>query len=448
MRRSSRQWWLAAAVGLAACGSGSEAPPPEVDLESVDPQGQEVVFWYQHQRAREQALLEMIADFNETNSHGIRVRGEFAGSYGDIYNKMVVGLQGGSVADLVVAYQNQAREYLLADGIVDLAQYMTSPRWGLSQEEAADYVQAFLRQDRIGGRQIALPPNRSIEVLYHNIDWLRELGAGEPPATWEEFARLCRAARDRPFSGKASGSRSLGFVLDEDASRVASMTFSRGGDFLDPEGASYRLDTPETAASLRLMQELVAEGAVELMGEAYGDQTAFNVGEALFMLRSTSGIPFVQEGVASGAGVRLGSGGAAADGAGTRGQFLRRQRLGLPHDAGAPAGGVAVPEVVHRASPAGPLGDGEQLLPRPQEHEAAAGRLPRAESTLRQRLPAARIRQGGALPARVRGGPPADQQHRGEGGAGGRGGELPAPAAAGSRRNTGGLLRRWEPQSR
>ena len=303
MRRLLRHGWLVVGAWLAAgCGNGGGSPSPAVDLEAVDPQGQEVVFWYQHQRARERALLEMIADFNRTNPHGIRVRGEFAGSYGDIYNKMVVGLQGGSVADLVVAYQNQAREYLLADGIVDLTPYMASPKWGLTREAAADYVQAFLRQDRIGGRQIALPPNRSIEVLYYNIDWLRELGAAEPPATWEEFARLCRAARDRPFSGSSARARSLGFVLDEDASRLASMTFSRGGDFLDPDGASYRLDNPETAASLRLMQTLASEGAVEMMGEPYGDQTAFNVGEALFMLRSTSGLPFVQEGVASGAG--------------------------------------------------------------------------------------------------------------------------------------------------
>ena len=301
MKPTHRRWWMVAVAGLAAGCGGGDAPAPAVDVESVDPQGQEVVFWYQHQRARERALKEMIADFNGTNPHGIRVRGEFAGSYGDIYNKMVVGLQGGNVADLVVAYQNQAREYLLADGIVDLIPYMTSPRWGLSQAAAADYVGAFLNQDRIGCRQIALPPNRSIEVLYYNMDWLRELGAPGPPATWEEFARMCRAARDQPFSGNPAGVRSLGFVLEEDASRAASMTFSRGGDFLDPAGTSYRLDTPELTASLRLMQELATEGAVALMGEAYGDQTAFNIGEALFMLRSTSGLPFVQEGVASGA---------------------------------------------------------------------------------------------------------------------------------------------------
>lgn len=306
MRDRVRGWLVAAAVGLAVgCGGGGDEATlatPSVDLEKLEPTGQQVVFWYQHQRARAKALLEMIDEFNQTNTHGITVRGEYAGGYGDIYNKMVVGLQGGSVADLVVAYQNQALEYLLADGIVDLTPYMTSPRWGLSAAARADYVSAFLGQDNIRGQQIALPPNRSIEVLYYNADWLGELGADGPPQTWDEFARLCRAAREQPFSANTDSDRSVGFILDEDASRMASMTYSRGGEFLDEAGSAYTLDTPELAASMRLMQELIAEGAAELMGEDYGDQTAFNIGESLFMLRSTSGLPFVRDGVAEGAG--------------------------------------------------------------------------------------------------------------------------------------------------
>ncbi len=287
---------------LAGCGAPESKPETEVSLEALDPSGQEVVFWFQHTRAREEALQEMIADFNAGNPHGIQVRGEFAGSYGDIYNKMVVGLQGGSLPDLVVAYQNQALEYYTADGIVDLTPYMSSPKWGLSPQEKTDYVQAFMLQDQIrDGVQIGLPPNRSIEVIYYNVDWLRELGADGPPQTWEEFARLCRAGRDTPFSGNSNKERSIGFVLDEDASRLASMVFSRGGDFLNATGDSYTLDTPEAAAALLLMKELVADGSVEMMGTAYGDQGAFVVGECLFILRSTSGLPFVKDGVNDGA---------------------------------------------------------------------------------------------------------------------------------------------------
>lgn len=289
---------------LSACGD-DVAPPTEQNVapDLVDPSGQEVVFWYQHMRIREEALQGMITQFNADNPHGIQVRGEYAGDYGDIYNKMVVGLQGGSLPDLLVAYQNQALEYHTADGIVDLQPYMTSSKWGLSAEEQSDFVAAFMRQDQTrAGVQTGLPPNRSIEVLYYNADWLKELGADGPPQTWDAFADLCRAAHARPFSGNENKSRSLGFILDEDASRLASMVFSRGGDFLSDDGSSYTLDTPEAAASLQLMKDLVADGSVEMIGEPYGDQSAFNVGESLFIMRSTSGLPYVQEGVQSGVG--------------------------------------------------------------------------------------------------------------------------------------------------
>ena len=296
--------WICLLAGiLSGCVGPEQAPQDVADLESINPAGQEIVFWYQHTRIREEALQEMIAEFNGTNPHKIQVRGEFAGGYGDIYNKMVVGLQGGSLPDLVVAYQNQSLEYHAADGIVDLGPYIKSSAWGLSEAEHTDYVQAFMQQDQIaGGVQIGLPPNRSIEVIYYNADWLQELGAEGPPERWQEFARLCRAARDQPFSGNENKERSLGFVLDEDASRLASMVFSRGGSFLNEQGSAYTLDTPEVRASLELMAELLADGSVEMMGEAYGDQTAFNVGECLFILRSTSGLPSVQEGVESGVG--------------------------------------------------------------------------------------------------------------------------------------------------
>jgi multiple sugar transport system substrate-binding protein len=284
------------------CGGGTPEREQAVSIETVDPTGQEIVFWYQHTRVREEALQEMIEQFNASNSFGIKVRGEFAGNYGDIYNKMVVGLQGGSLPDLLVAYQNQALEYHTADGIVDLGPYIAAEKWGLSDAEQADFVQAFLQQDRTqAGVQTGLPPNRSIEVVYYNADWLQELGADGPPQTWEEFARLCRAAHKQPFSDNPNKDRSLGFILDEDASRLASMVFSRGGSFLNDKGDGYTMDTPEVAASLQLMKGLVEDGSAEMMGEAYGDQSAFNVGECLFILRSTSGLPYVQEGVMSGA---------------------------------------------------------------------------------------------------------------------------------------------------
>ena len=296
MKLKSVMMWCAL---LSACGGQPEATQErQTDLETLDPQGQEIVFWYQHTREREEALQELIADFNQRNDHKISVRGEYVGRYGDIYNKMNVGIQSGSLAaSLVVAYQNQALAYYQADGIVDIMPYIDSPKWGLSPREREDYVQSFLMQDNVNGVQIGFPPNRSMELLYYNLDWLRELGFDGPPATWDDFAAMCHLAREKPFSKSENKARSLGFLLDIDASRLAAMVFSRGGDLVNATGSAYALDSPEVKASLELMRDLMAADAIDIVGEQDSELNEFVTGQILFSQDSSSGMPYYQSGI-------------------------------------------------------------------------------------------------------------------------------------------------------
>ena len=282
-----------------ACGGTDDAPPQERAVEEVDPAGQELIFWYQHTLAREDRLREMITEFNAANPHGISVRGEYAGSYSDIYNKMTVGIQSGLLPDLVVAYNNQATVYIENGGAVDLLPYMDSPRWGLTTEALADFYAPFLAQDRYGAVQAALAPNRSLELLYYNTDWLAELGYAEPPADWRTFSAMCRAARDQPFRKNATG-RSLGWILAADASHLASMVFGLGGDYMDPTWEQYTLDTPQLREALELLHGLAAEEAVELAVESGQSLRDFSVGEVLFIVSSSTGIPHVESAVAAG----------------------------------------------------------------------------------------------------------------------------------------------------
>ena len=290
-------WGLACLVW--AC-SNAAPPLPQKSPEEVDPQGQTVVFWYQHTRERETALLEMIGEFNQGNPYGIQVKGEYAGNYSYIYNKMLVGLQGGSLPQLVVAYQNQAQVYYSADGVVDLEPYLNSPKWGFPPEVRADYIENFLDQDRVRGKLLAFPPNRSLEILYYNIDWLKELGADHPPKSWDEFAQLCRQAKAHPFSKAANPQRSLGYLLDMDASRLASMVFSRGGDFINPAQSEYNFVRPETKTALQLLVDLKREGAIDVLTETNGDTKEFGAGQLLFAIGSSSGLPFYKKAVNSG----------------------------------------------------------------------------------------------------------------------------------------------------
>lgn len=304
--KTVRQWarwagWPAVVGLLLGCGGPQdEAVRGSDDLETLDPSGQEVVFWYQHNREREEELLALIKRFNETNPQGIKVRGEYAGRYDDIYNKMRVGLQSGALPHLVVAYQNQAWDYYQAGGIVDLQPYMASPRWGLTQAATGDFVAAFLAQDRMAGMQLGLPPNRSMEVIYYNRDWLRELGYQALPKTWAEFGEVCRQAARQPFSRSADRRRSLGFMIDIDASRIASMVFSRGGELVTADGSAYTMNTPQMREALAFITALIRDGASEQVTEEGGDQREFSVGQVLFVLRSSSGLPFFAAAVKSG----------------------------------------------------------------------------------------------------------------------------------------------------
>ena len=282
---------FAFATGTAEEGSGPAGDNP---LAGVDPTGQTVTYWHQHSRERGEGLDAMIERFNETNEWDITVVGEYQGGYGDIYNKMITGLAGGEVPDLVVAYQNQAAGYQVADGLVDLRPYVQHPVYGIQEPE--DFFEGFYRQDvnaQFDNERLGFPPNRSAEVMYYNKTWLEELGFDGPPSTWEEFREMAAAATD-----DAAGT--YGYALRTDASNVYAMIIARGGEIAAEGGAGYRYDTPEMRASMEFMKALYDDGYAKKIAERYGDQTDFGNRKVLFTMGSTSGLPFYQMAVDAG----------------------------------------------------------------------------------------------------------------------------------------------------
>lgn len=274
-------------AGAVFAGGGSEsAPVSEPQFSDIDLSGVEVLFWHQHSRARGEAMDKIIADFNATNPYGITVVGEYAGGYGDIYSKMINGIAGGVVPNLVVGYQNQAGAYMLADGLVDIEPYVLDPEYGLTAEEKADYIEGIYNSDynaQFDNKRLGFAPNRSMEVLYYNADWLAELGYDAPPTTWEEFKEMAIAATD-----EAAGT--YGYAISTDASNVFAMAISRGGDGFLNDDAEYDFSSDAIADSFAAIKELYDVGAAHKIAEAYGDQTDFGNGKVLFTMGSTSGL--------------------------------------------------------------------------------------------------------------------------------------------------------------
>jgi multiple sugar transport system substrate-binding protein/sn-glycerol 3-phosphate transport system substrate-binding protein len=280
---------LAAAVGWGSPqGEGSM-------LQDVDPTGVEITYWHQFTRFQQETLEALVEEFNATNQWNIKVKPEFGGRYDDLYNKMVTAIAAGSVPDLVAAYQNEAAAYQVSGALVDFNDYIDDPKWGLGSERA-DYIEGFLQQDvnaQFGGAMLGFPPNRSLELLYYNLDWLKQMGFSGAPKNWDEFYQMCKKATN-------PAKNQYGYAINTGASNVFAQVISRGGEVAKADGSGYSYNTRQTKDSMAFMKKLYDEGASRKIAEAYGEQNDFANWKVLFTMSSTAGLPYYAGSVAKG----------------------------------------------------------------------------------------------------------------------------------------------------
>ncbi len=267
----------------------------------VDPSGQTVLWWHQHTRDRQEGLDQMVEEFNNTNEWGITVIAEYAGGYQDIYDQMITAIAADDpslMPNLTVGYANQVAKYQLSDALVDMDELVDDPKWGLTAEEKADFFPGIFEADVSpvfgdGHFRMGFPPNRSMEVMYYNQEWLWELGYEEPPKTWAEFREMACAATD-PEAG------TIGYEISTDASRFASTVFSRHGSYFLEDGSAFDFENDTVKETMQFMKDLYDEGCVTLIAESYGDQTDFGNYKCLFTIGSSSGLPYYESAVEAG----------------------------------------------------------------------------------------------------------------------------------------------------
>lgn len=278
-----------------------ENPPKTAEqVDAISLEGRNIVVTYWHNRPqRDQEFLQaMLDEFNKSNPYGITARAEIAGaSYNDVYNKINAAIMAGVAPSMAVAYQNQAALYRTQGAVIDLTPFIESEKYGLSEADLKDYFQTFLDSDanpQFKGERLGFPTQRSMEVMFYNVDWLNALGYTEPPKTWAEFEEIaCKASQEE---GK------YGWAVRHDASNFASQIFARGGRVLSEDGTQYVFNSQAGQDTLAMIQRLVANGcAVEIpVSERYGEQNRFGKGDIMFVFASSSGLPYYQQAVDGG----------------------------------------------------------------------------------------------------------------------------------------------------
>ncbi|HEX5417418.1 MAG TPA: ABC transporter substrate-binding protein [Chloroflexota bacterium] len=288
------------APAASTSGGGVLTKPDQVDALDIKGKGVQVTYWHNRPQKDQDLLQSMLDSFNKSNPYGIQAHAENAGAgYNDVYNKINAAIQAGQPPEIAVAYQNQAAFYRAQNAVIDLNPFLQSKTYGLSQADLDDYFQTFLDSDKnpqFKGERLGFPTQRSIEVMYYNVDSLDKAGFSTVPQDWTTWEQSAGKVSD-------ASKKLYGFTLRHDASNFASEIFSRGGRILSEDGTAYVFNSQAGVDALALLQDLFKnKWAVDILpSEQYGEQNRFGAGQIGYVFSSSSGLPFYQDSVQKGA---------------------------------------------------------------------------------------------------------------------------------------------------
>lgn len=286
-----------------ATSAPTPTPTPKSAFEELDPRGQTITYWHPFTGATAKLLTAMVEDFNRANPERITVVEESQGGYTDLYDKILAGISRQQLPAVALAYPNQAAVYAAQGALVALDAYAHDSVWGYREAELADFFPIVLEADvlpQFGGRY-GWPFQKSMEVLFYNEEWLKELGAAGPPETWAAFEELACQAVQQPFSKQAGPGAALGYEYSVDASRFAAFVFSRGGELLNAEATGFVFNDAVGLETLTFWQGLVAQGCAAPTRQRYGDQADFGAGRVLFTTGTIAGLYYYRQEVEKGA---------------------------------------------------------------------------------------------------------------------------------------------------
>jgi ABC-type glycerol-3-phosphate transport system substrate-binding protein len=266
--------------------------PTEPEVPVVDPSGQTVVFWHVwYSDIVKSGMDALVEDFNATNEWGITVEAYDQGSYSNMEDLMNAAIQSGDLPDLVVAYGNALANWHSVDVIMDMDPYINDPDWGLTAEEKGDFYEAaFNGVVAPDGAWLGFPISQSIEVLFYNYTWGKELGFDAPPTNSAEFKeQACAAAAANAADDDPDNNGTGGYVLYAGASQVSVWWFSYGGYHLTADGA-WNFATSEMESIAEFLKDLWDEGCA-FSTESYPNPE-FATRKALMISSSSVGLPY------------------------------------------------------------------------------------------------------------------------------------------------------------
>lgn len=244
-----------------------------------------ITFWHALGGEHGEIVADLVAEFNASQDEVV-VDAQYQGNYGTLMQKLMAAVAAGDPPTLTGSYNNWTEVFIDAEAITPMARFVNDPEVGLSEEELADFIPAFIEANTWDGVLYSLPFNKSVQILYYNKELLDQAGVGVP-STMDELAHAVREVKAK--TGVP------GLALRPDIDTFAAYFRAFGGEWLDADG-NPAFDGEAGVRALRFIQELVADGSAYVF-DGWLDEE-FNKGNMAMFTHSNSTIPWVRLGAA------------------------------------------------------------------------------------------------------------------------------------------------------
>lgn len=180
--------------------------------------------WYSISGKNGTFFESQVASFLEAHPE-IKIELTYTGSYADSATKISAAKLAGTAPDLVFTsasqlYPGEDEDFSMEELVKD------------SGIDYKDFQQGILEYAKYNGRLASLPFAISTQVIYYNVDLVKNAGldlVNNPPKTWAEFVEVCKKVQ-------AANSEIWGFDTSDGVWLVKSMFYQNGNTVVKQEG--------------------------------------------------------------------------------------------------------------------------------------------------------------------------------------------------------------------
>lgn len=287
-----RSTLLGTALGavLAACGGGagdespsapasSEASPPAAEATPI-----ELTLWHAIAQEHEAALNDIIQAF-QADHPNVRVNATYQGGYRDLRTALFAAMASTSRPVMSQLYESWTTEFMEQDLIVPVQDFIDAAG-AEATADLQDFFPGFLANNTWDGRAVTLPFNKSVYMLYVNLDRLEAAGLALPE-TWADLREVCRALTDTAANRYGFGSRPF-------IEAFTPFFLMNGGEFFT--GDRLNLDGQASIETLDLLLQMKWADNSMFVEENYLTQAFASQTVAIFV-GSSAGLPYTEDAV-------------------------------------------------------------------------------------------------------------------------------------------------------